>query len=758
VLPELRAHPDYEVLRELDRGGMGVVYLTRHKLTHRREVLKVVKAGLLEEPGAAERFLREVRLAAQLDHKNIVKVHTAVRVGELVALVMEYVEGENLARLVKARGPLPLANACEYVRQAAAGLQHAFEKGMVHRDIKPGNLMLSCEGKSQVVRILDFGLAKVRRAQDGSAHDLTGSGQVLGTPEYMAPEQVLNAARADIRADIYSLGCALYFLLSGGPPFKGNSLYELFQAHLTSEARPLNEVRPEVPAELAAVVARMMAKDPAQRPQTPAEVVQGLTPFITPALGPLPDVAAHPPNASPQSPSPSVGGVTQDSGPDKYETVVPAPPLPPTLTEGQATIGAPERTAVAGKDWKQAAGGSRKWRGVLAGGVAVLLLAGAVGLWVGGVFRPKTGEGILLLEVNEPNPDVFVDGDKVSVTWDEGGKTARVRLKSGTRKVELKKDGFQAIDVEVEIPDGKPHELKVVFASQTAPGPLAAGGDKPPPVDGGVGAGQGPPKPADNDLVAKVKQVAGIELVSIPAGEFLMGSSKDDKDALDDEKPQHMVRITKPFYLGKTKVTVGQFRRFVDATGHTTEAEKAGDELTWKKPGFKGRSFDQADDHPVVCVSWTDAKAYCDWLDSRLGGQRKVRLPSEAEWEYSCRAKTTAGPTTKFYFGDSAANLGDYAWYTGVKGTQPCGRKKPNDFGLYDMHGLAYEWCADGKRKYEDHDETDPVGPTDAGASRVCRGGSWCSPSRSCRAAIRFLYPNSYRNVVTVGFRVLVER
>jgi serine/threonine protein kinase len=215
VPPELRDHEQYEVLRELGRGGMGVVYLARNRLMNRPEVLKVVNPQLLHEPGAAERFLREIQSAARLGHPNIVTAYAALQVGALLVLAMEYVEGEDLARLVRAGGPLPVANACAYACQAALGLQHAFERGLVHRDIKPHNLILARHGKQQLIKILDFGLAKATREKGATGHGLTRSGVILGTPEYMAPEQTLDAARADIRADLYSLGCTLYFLLTG---------------------------------------------------------------------------------------------------------------------------------------------------------------------------------------------------------------------------------------------------------------------------------------------------------------------------------------------------------------------------------------------------------------------------------------------------------------------------------------------------------------------------------------------------------------
>jgi serine/threonine protein kinase len=285
LAPGLAGLADYEILRELGRGGMGVVYLAQNTLMGRPEVLKVVGGQVINRPGVADRFLREIRSAARLHHPNIVTAYSAIRFGESLVLAMEYVEGLDLAKLVKAKGPLPVANACYYVHQAALGLQHAHEHGMVHRDIKPGNLMLMRQGRMPVVKVLDFGLAKV--SSEGQADSgLTREGQMLGTPDYIAPEQIRNAQTADIRADIYSLGCTFYYLLTGGPPFSGDNLWDLYQAHFSMDAGPLHLARPEVPVELAALVAKMMAKEPAQRFQTPGEVARALSPFFKPGASP----------------------------------------------------------------------------------------------------------------------------------------------------------------------------------------------------------------------------------------------------------------------------------------------------------------------------------------------------------------------------------------------------------------------------------------------------------------------------------------
>jgi serine/threonine protein kinase len=189
---------------------------------------------------------------------------------------MEFVEGTDLARVVDRQGPLPVGEACEYARQAAVGHQHAFEEGMVHRDIKPQNLMRTTRGR---IKILDFGLARFA-SEIVSLGGLTAEGLVLGSADYIAPEQIHDPHAADIRADIYSLSCTLYFLLAGRPPFAGGGLIQKLLAHSEKTPRPLAEIRPEVPAELARVVERMMAKDPSTRPSTPAEVVVALAPFV----------------------------------------------------------------------------------------------------------------------------------------------------------------------------------------------------------------------------------------------------------------------------------------------------------------------------------------------------------------------------------------------------------------------------------------------------------------------------------------------
>ena len=264
------------VIRDLlGRGGMGAVYLGEHLELHRKVAIKVLAPGKGEDQRLAhERFLREARSAAALDHPNIVRIFDVARHNDAPYLVMEHVEGETLQQTIDRDGRVPYEVAAEYVAQAAAGLQHAHEKGLVHRDIKPANLMRDRTG---VVKILDMGLARDGSDRDKLTEQLD-EGAVVGTADYISPEQAINCPTADGRADIYSLGATLFTLVVGKTPFEGNTTQKLMQ-HQLRTAPALSEVDAAVPAELSAIVAKMLAKKADERFQTAAEVVAALAPW-----------------------------------------------------------------------------------------------------------------------------------------------------------------------------------------------------------------------------------------------------------------------------------------------------------------------------------------------------------------------------------------------------------------------------------------------------------------------------------------------
>ncbi len=443
--PGLAAHPDYEIKRELGRGGMGVVYLAHNTLMGRDEVLKVMGQHLMEHSGVLERFLREIRSVAKLRHANIVTAYHATRFGQSVIFAMEYVEGLDLSKLVKTKGPMPVAHACLFIHQAALGLQHAHEEGLVHRDIKPHNLMLSRKGDKATVKILDFGLAKAAREEKVEG-GVSATGQALGTPDYIAPEQILDAPTADIRADIYSLGGTLYYLLTGRPPFQAKSLYDLYQAHISRDADPLNLVRPDVPAELAALVAKMMAKDPAERFQTPGEVAQALKPFCTKANAALKIVRrrrklqASPANAG-RSVAEAASAATQLETDAERRIVRPRKAVESSVAESRWESMIDFRETEGSQEAAPDVAPSRRspwvWPSVAVG----VLMVGLFAAWLGGVFKVKTPDGVIVLENVPKDSEVLVDGNTITFTWPGVGKPLEIRAVPGQHKVEVKKDG-----------------------------------------------------------------------------------------------------------------------------------------------------------------------------------------------------------------------------------------------------------------------------------------------------------------------------
>jgi len=360
VPSELFEHPRYRILEQLGQGGMGTVYKAEHKIMDRMVALKIINRRFTANADVAERFRREVKAVAQLTHPNLVAAHDAEEANGLHFLVMEFVEGISLDRYVLQRGPLPVNRACWFIRQAALGLQYAHEKGMVHRDIKPQNLMVTPKGQ---LKILDFGLALLR---DVETAGMTSPSMFVGTPEFVAPEQARNSHLVDIRADLYALGCTFYFLLTGKPPFKGNSPLEVMAAHVETEPQPIASIRADVPHEVIQIVARLMAKKPEDRFAVPADLTTALAPWVKPIK---PAVAKPAPPPAPLSvPAPNVDSTK------------------PEKTRGDAPDITPRR-----KKRRKAA---RSWVIPAVTGLAVCSLAGlliALGIWAANHFPKGAG-------------------------------------------------------------------------------------------------------------------------------------------------------------------------------------------------------------------------------------------------------------------------------------------------------------------------------------------------------------------------------
>jgi eukaryotic-like serine/threonine-protein kinase len=266
----------YRMLRLIGSGGMSTVYLAEHKLMHRQRAIKVLPKKRVNDSSYLARFHLEAQATAQLDHPNIVRCYDVDNEGDTHYIVMEFIEGKDLNTIVKQEGPLPLELACNYVAQAAEGLHHAHQNGLIHRDVKPANLLVDSKG---IVKILDLGLALF---SDNERASLTveHNENVLGTADYLAPEQAVNSHKVDHKADIYGLGCALYFVLTGHPPFPDGTLAQRIAKHQSQSPDDIRKDRPDCPRDLADICMKMMQKRPEKRYANMREVADALEAWL----------------------------------------------------------------------------------------------------------------------------------------------------------------------------------------------------------------------------------------------------------------------------------------------------------------------------------------------------------------------------------------------------------------------------------------------------------------------------------------------
>lgn len=345
--PPLAVIRDYRLRRRLGRGGMGEVFLAEHTLLKRVAAVKLLAPQLTGQPEALARFKREMAAIGGVGGPHVVLAFDAGEQDGTFYLAMEYIAGLDLSCLVKRFGPLPVADACELIRQAAVGLQSIHEQGLVHRDVKPSNLMLSAAG---VVKILDLGLARFRDGS-GAEGELTGTLAFMGTADYIAPEQVRHARRVDIRADLYSLGCTLYKLLAGRAPFETPQYPDCeakLRAHLEDAVPPVTAERSDVPPAVVEVLERMLAKQPGERFAEPALVAAALAPWTSGC-----DLMAYLPV------------------PDRR----PPPPAPPVMVARAEPLPSPVRRGFAMSAWRWFARTGRKPRVAVALGALFVLLA-----------------------------------------------------------------------------------------------------------------------------------------------------------------------------------------------------------------------------------------------------------------------------------------------------------------------------------------------------------------------------------------------
>jgi serine/threonine-protein kinase len=453
---DLAAHPRYKILKELGAGGMGVVYKAEDRVMQRLVALKVMASHLTAKAGAVERFNKEVIAAARLEHQNIVRAYDKGEAGNLHFLVMEYLEGESLDHYVARKGPLPVHLACAFIRQAANGLQHAAEKGLTHRDIKPQNLMVLRKGQ---IKVMDFGLARFVRNEEEEAaapagrlpfgagkpvsDPLTNPNLIMGTPDYLSPEQARNSHAVDHRSDIYSLGCTLYFLLTGKPPFAHeSSLIDKLLGHTEGKVPSLRKARPDVPEGLIAVIKKMMAKKPDDRFQSASDVAVVLQPFTRPdaapevidavVVAPVAAVSTVPPVLTLPNPEPAPAPTKSKSRPELAHKADTAPnPDQPTLVESER----PRKAKKAKKPqlipwWKQ------KWAKIGAAALAGVMIVAIVLAAGGKKEQPPPPDG----------GDNTANKDKQKENPGTGGPSPKDKQNTGTNPFRPGQTGGSAYD------------------------------------------------------------------------------------------------------------------------------------------------------------------------------------------------------------------------------------------------------------------------------------------------------------------------
>jgi formylglycine-generating enzyme required for sulfatase activity len=696
----------YKIIEEVGRGGFAAVYKAVDTTLDRTVALKCLAPHLLWDPTFVQRFQREAKVAANLDHPNIVTIYEVSQIEGVYFIAMQFLEGRTVGQILEAEGPWPVSRVQAVIEQMASALDYAHVRDFVHRDIKPSNVIVASDGK---VTLTDFGLVKA-----GEGTQLTATGMVFGTPEYMSPEQA-EGKKLDAQSDIYSLGVVLYEMLAGRAPFVADTTPAVMYKHV-HEPPPLDELPSDLPQGVVAVVEKALAKKREDRFASAGEMAAALQQAVS-------EVVVEEVKAPPE------------------------PVLRPSLTL-QLSV----------KPQTVDAGGEAKW-------TVTLRNDGDDGLRHVTVRRART-----LLD--EPFDLAVGKGRRFTFTTThktEGRKTEKVTATGIASTGESVRDEARAavqvtpIPPKPEVPVLPPLVKKpvprvepVTVAKEEPRPPTARPAPKAVPkkaLGGGALLAGGlvllavvsiiifaitrglwaEPTPVVIEKEVVVTPVPPTDtpapsapgMVYVSAGEFYMGSDEGH----NDERPMHTVYLN-AFYIDKTEVTNAQYRKCVEAGACDTPG---------KTTYYDNANFAQ---HPVVYVNWYQAEAYCQWAGKRL--------PTEAEWEKAARG--TDGRTYPWAEGIDC----DHAQYDECSGETVPVESKPkgaSPYGALDMGGNVWEWVADwyGEDYYSQSPGRNPPGP-DSGEHRVLRGGSWFHPAHFVRCANRFgIYPDYRCNFV--GFR-----
>ena len=737
----------YRIIEKLGSGGMATVYLAENISLGKKVAIKKILPSLITDQGFIERFTREAQSQARLSHPNIAQVLDFDP--ESHSLIIEYIEGDTLDKKLS-EGNISKKESLHIIKQVLSALNYAHQKGIIHRDIKPSNIMIDSNNNA---KITDFGIALIMGQE---RHTKTGVG--IGTPEYMSPEQIKGDKIIDHRTDVYSCGIVLYEMLTGQLPFKAdgstqNSDFAVKNMHISKSPDPLNIINPDIDKALSDIVLKSLSKSPDDRYSGCGEFHRVI---------------------------------------EKYEHKKPAGPVKKTKLAESAK---PARS-------------SRHLAGILIIVVPIILAVLLFTFFRDNINRSlqQSGDGQQSTETDtsvpdkpDPEKDIREASDKLiteinsAISRDELDK-AESRLSElkkldpdnrnisvfsdmiSKRKRELKDISDQKrqaelaqreADKRIRISDNlqkaetafssrryteaKQYANKVLEldSSHSRARQIIEQSDKAIEDANRAVASRLPLNPkagARHEITVKGVSFA---LRYIPSGSFTMGSPSGEQDR-DSDEIQHRVTLTKGFWMMETEVT-----------------QELYEAVTGNNPSY----FTNNRQNPVENVSWHEAVDFCNSL-SHLTGDT-YRLPTEAEWEYACRA----GSTTRFYWGNDM-NYTEMCLYSngadrkykqkwpgidrstsncddGYPETSPVKSFRPNSWGLYDMSGNVWEWCSDWYGDYPTGSITDPAGPG-TGSYRVLRGGSWDDLPQSLRSADRGYRGPGGRNK-SYGFRAVLR-
>lgn len=416
----------YRLTSELGRGGMGTVYQGIDTGDNNRTVaIKVMDHSMLDDPELLARFQREVKAGSALKHPNLVRIYQSDQIGATHFFVMELVAGQDLSSWLRAKGPLPVGWSCECVRQACIGLQYAHELGLIHRDIKPENLLVVADSVTDkpLVKVLDLGLARFTTDDDIR---LTATGQIVGTVDYMSQEQAASSKHADVRSDVFSLGCTLFKLLTNRLPYSGRNVAQKIASRQKDDPRRITEFRGDVPPDLEKLILRTLSRNPNERPQSARELATLLDRFCEIDPEGRVDLSDTPAPSSWETASTDIP-ITAAASP--ADTVVTAPP--------------------------SAVNGRRLW---LLGG---LLGVAGLGLIAAMAWGPPAELPRLSIRVDQPAVEVRIDDGQVVLMSQAAHKPVDIELVAGSHRLQVLKQGFQIYTAQVHLSPGQKSQLDV---------------------------------------------------------------------------------------------------------------------------------------------------------------------------------------------------------------------------------------------------------------------------------------------------------